>query len=66
LDGFVFTLHSDFEGEEADKINARTSIEVALASWRNALGITLELEKKPGGSYQYVSFNNDPESYRAV
>jgi len=66
LDGFVFTLHDSFSGEQVDKVNARASIEAALVNWRNALGITLELERKPGGGYQYVSFKDDPDNFRAI
>jgi len=42
LNGYVFTLHESFMGND-DAINA---VEAALSAWANELGITLELERR--------------------
>ena len=59
LNGKVFTLHENFKpGDVLDvqqSADAIQAIEDALEAWSDELGITLELERKQGGDYQYFT-----------
>ncbi len=56
LNGMVFTLHTSFEGN----ITAQNSVQTALTSWADVLGITLNLERKQGGGYYFHNTQSDP------
>ncbi len=67
LNGLVFTLHETFDDESPNSnltatqsTQAINSIINALQSWENKLGITMELEKKQGGSYYFHNSTDDP------
>jgi len=57
LNGYVFTLHESFMGND-DAINA---VEAALSAWANELGITLELEKVMDGVNEVYYFHNSTD-----
>lgn len=67
LNGLVFTLHETFDDESPNSnltatqsTQAINSVINALQSWENKLGITMELEKKQGGSYYFHNSTDDP------
>jgi len=56
LNGFVFTLHESFMGNN----NAINVVEAALLAWSNELGITLQLEEEADGVYYFHNSTTAP------